>query len=347
MKIVINGKFLENNITGVQRYAREILRELDKISKTGEIEIAIPKDAKNIPKLKNINIITVGKLKGRIWEQISLPLYVRKRQGISLNLCNISPIVSPGIICIADAKVKAHPEFFHKRFVWFYNFIVDITIKKARELITVSQFSKKEIMKYYSAEQNIKVVPCAWQHFDRIPCSEDALEKYKIEKYNYYLSVSTLEPNKNVNWIINTAMNMPNDTFIVAGSRNKKVFKNEDMIKTPQNVKFIGYVKDQDLKSLLINCKGYLFPTIYEGFGMPPLEAMSVGVKNICVSDTEVMHEIFENSVTYIDNSKPADQLEFIDKTALYERILKKYSWHKSAGDIYRILCQYIKVKER
>ena len=120
-KIIVNGRFLTHRITGVERYAREILLELDKIVQPNEIEMAIPPEVEEWPRYKNIEVKKTGKLHGNMWEQISFPLHVSKAKGISLNLCNTAPLLSPGIVCIHDMKIKAKPEYFSKKFLLWYN----------------------------------------------------------------------------------------------------------------------------------------------------------------------------------------------------------------------------------
>lgn len=99
----------------------------------------------------------------------------------------------------------------------------------------------------------------------------------------------------------------------------------------------LGYVSDEEAKTMMRDCKAFLFPTFYEGFGIPPLEAMSAGAKNIYVSDTAVMHEIFEDSVQYINPTKYNFVLKK-DKIINSEDILAKYSWKKSAILLKRMI---------
>ncbi len=335
MKVIINGRFLLHRITGVERYAREILLELDKIIHSGEIEIAIPPEAQNIPDYKNITITKVGKLKNRLWEHISFPAYVRKKGAISLNLCNTAPLTDPGIVCIHDMKIKAHPEYFNKKFLLWYNLLFSVAVKHAKRIITVSVFSKNEIKKYYSIKADkIVVIPNAWQHYKRVPYNENTLEKYKLEKGDYFFAIGSMEPNKNFKWIVDSAKKTPNQVYAIAGSINKKIFVNGIEDELPPNIKLLGYVGDEEAKTLMRDCKAFLFPSIYEGFGIPPLEAMSAGCKNIIVSDTEIMHEIFENSVVYLNAELSLNKFKYVD----HEKILKKYSWKKSAEQIYNLI---------
>lgn len=160
-----------------------------------------------------------------------------------------------------------------------------------------------------------------WQHFARINYDENALAKYDLEKDSYYFAMSSLEPNKNFKWIAEQAVKNTNDLYVVAGSINEKVFSEGLGFKCPDNMKLIGYVSDEEAKTLMRDCKAFLFPSIYEGFGIPPLEAMSAGAKKIVVSDIPVMHEIFAECVDYIDRSN----------MTISDDILSDYNWMQSA----------------
>ena len=107
-------------------------------------------------------------------------------------------------------------------------------------------------------------------------------------------------------------------------------------------MQLIGYVTDEEAKTLMRDCKVFLFPSIYEGFGIPPLEAMSAGAKRIIVSDIPVMHEIFGESVDYID--KIEKNYLFINSYNLEERnnILKNYNWKISSMKLKRMLKEFI-----
>lgn len=342
-KIIINGRFLTQKITGVQRYAREIVLELDNLIKKDEIEIAIPPETIDVPNYKNIKVVKVGIFHNRLWEHISFPLYVIKRGGISLNLCNVAPLISPGLVCIHDMKIKAHPEFFSKKFLIWYRLLFFNAAKRAKLIITVSEFSKSEIIKYYNIKpEKIIVVPNGWQHFEKIIYDEDALRKYNLLRNNYYFAMSSLEPNKNFKCIAEMSKNNPKEKFVIAGSINEKVFARGLGFNCPANMQLIGYVTDEEAKTLMRDCKAFLFPSIYEGFGIPPLEAMSAGARRIVVSDIPVMHEIFSESVDNVDETGK-DYL-FINSYNLKEKnnILKNYNWKISCMKLKRILKKFI-----
>lgn len=334
MKLFINGRFLTQKVTGVQRYAIEIVKALDSIiSDSDDIVLLVP-PGKLVTELKlsRIGIKQIGRLKNILWEHISFPLYAMNRKSFTLNLCNVAPLISPGIVCIHDAKIKAKPEYFSKKFLMWYNLLFLNETKRAKKILTVSEFSKREIMKYYRVNENsIAVVPDAWQHYLSVNYSDNALDIYKLEKNEYFFSMCSLEPNKNFKWIAEVAKANKNYTFVVSGSINSKVFSDGLGFDCPENMKLLGYISDEEAKTLMRYCKAFLFPTYYEGFGIPPLEALTAGAECIVVSDTDVMHEIFEDSVVFINPEKYClPELKYIDEEKR-KQILNKYSWITSA----------------
>lgn len=337
-RIIINGRFLTHRITGVERYAREICAELDKLITPGELVMAVPPETKDIPKYKNIKVVKIGSLHNRMWEHISFPRYVRSQKAISLNLCNVAPLPDPGIVCIHDVKIKARPHDFSKKFLTWYNLLLFNECKRAKAIITVSEFSKHEIMKYYHVHaEKIIVIPNAWQHYLKVGYDEQTLKKYGLNKGEYFFSMCSLEPNKNFKWIAEEAKNNPDKTFAVAGSINKTVFANGLNFECPNNMKLIGYVSDEEAKTLMRDCKAFLFPTFYEGFGIPPLEALSAGASAIVVSDTVVMHEIYDGVANFIDPNRydySLDQLCCLDETKITE-LLERFTWKQSARALY------------
>lgn len=338
--VIVNGKFLLHRISGVERYARELLRELDKIVVQEELIIAIPPELSEYPDYKNIKIIKVGMLHNNLWEQISFPIFVRKMKGISLNLCNTAPLISPGIVCIHDVKIRVRPYDYKKLFLLWYRLLFYNECKRAQRLITVSYFSKREICRYYKVNSNcITVIPNAWQHIERIRFDENTLNKYGLDKGKYYFSISSLEPNKNLEWIVHIAKQREDQLFVVAGTVNRKVFANSLKFTCARNLRLLGYISDEESKTLMRYCKAFVFPSFYEGFGIPPLEALGVGAKEIITSDIPVMREIFESYASYVNPYRfemPVD--EVIISESSRRRILKKYSWNMSAKDIIGLL---------
>lgn len=335
---VIDGLFLTQNITGIQRYAYEITMELDKLVKKDGLQLLVPDVDIKIPLLNNIKIVRYGKQKGVLWQQIDFKNYAKRNNLKVLCFTNILPVFyRRGIVVIHDVSYKANPQFFksnlhgHLSALW-HRFNYYWASHSNMQIVTVSNFSKSEIIKYYRVkEDRFTVAYNAWQHMLKVDASNDTFDRYKeIEKGNYYFSMSTLAANKNFKWILYAAKSNPSEHFAIAGGGKLNGAAEASGFTDLDNVHFLGYVSDEDAKTLLENCKGFLFPTLYEGFGIPPLEAIACGCKNIIVSDTPCMHEVYSDYASYI-NPLDYNNIRINDHECDCEKLLDKYSWENSA----------------
>lgn len=332
----INGRFLTRQITGVDRYAREIVRELDSLLNNGEAILLLPEDQEPIDWEVTDNIVLrrYGRHSGHAWEQIDLARYIYKHKLLGVNLCNTAPIFNPGVVCIHDMAVRANVVNYSRKFLLWYRFLYSQLTRRAKKILTVSAFSKSEIEKFYpQARGKIVVAPNAWQHVNKVEEAPEILEKYRLTKGGYWFAMSSLAPNKNLRWLVETALLNPDEIVVIAGGVNSKIFRDHD-IPTAANVKYLGYVSDGEAKALMGGCKGFLFPTFYEGFGIPPMEAMASGADCVLVSDSPCMHNIYGEAVTYIDPYKPESNLKnrLVGRHDQIVQLLLKYSWLNTAN---------------
>ena len=345
-KIIINGKFLSQEQTGAQRYAREIVALLDEISKAGEIVVAVPKSEKQMPMYKNLKLVTVSPFLGIAWEQITLPLYLLKKRATCLNLCNVAPLLKPDFSTIFDMKIRSHPQFYGWKFRLWYKLLFANQTHRCKKIFTDSEDAKNEMIKYYPgiSPEKIVVAHASWEHFKKTGYNETTLEKYNLKINKYYFAMGSLEPNKNFKWVAEVAKRNPKDMFAVAGSLNTKVFADGLGFNCPENMKLLGFVTDEEAKTLMRDAKAFLFPSFCEGFGMPPLEALSAGVPRVIVSDIPVMHEIFGENAIYISpNQYDYDLDELIaNSTCDAYSVLNRFSWEESARIIYRSIKDFL-----
>lgn len=336
-KLIINGRFLSQQITGVQRVAHELVRELDKLVESENIEIVIlaPKNIIFENLYKNIKVKKVGYLTGILWEQLELPFYSIKEKGMLINLGSVAPIINTGIVDIHDISFRVNPKFFSKKFSWYYRVLIWILVRTSKKIITVSEFSKQEIIKYYKIpDEKIEVIYNSWEHILRIEQDMSILKKFNLEKKNFYLAVSSVAPNKNFKYIIELAKLYPEKSFVIVGKKNIKVF-GELGIENLKNLVWCGYVSDEELKALYMTCKGFIYPSFYEGFGLPPLEVMGCGCKNIYVSKTSCLPEIFGDSVVYLNPYKIEKILK--NNLSLNNKVLDNYNWKISAKKLLKL----------
>lgn len=302
-KIYINGRFLTQNITGVQRYAIEIVKALDKylsdnkLNNKYKFEIVCPKNIKQKLILKNIKIKQIGILKGHLWEQVELPFYVKDK--FLFNFCNCAPLVKKNqIVTIHDTAVCDVPYAYSRFFRTWYKIMYRVLTSRLKKIFTVSGFSKKRLHEYFDIPlKRIEITYNGIDHMKSIKPDECVFSKFGIEKNNYVLAVSSLNPSKNFKLILETAKILPEINFVIAGGTNSAVFK-EQGLEITSNVKFIGYVNDEKLVALYKFASCFVYPSIYEGFGIPPLEAIYFNCP-VILSDIVVFKEIYMDNVLY------------------------------------------------
>lgn len=337
MKIFFNGKILYRKITGVERYARETIIEIDKIAEGLDFYIAIPADYdEQILNFTNMKVIKVkGSNSGAWWDQYTLPRFAKRNRGIVASFDFTTSLLWPGISTIHDMSFKRNKSFFSSS--WKQTIVrikLELYCMSAKRsgypIFTVSNFQKREISELLNINPDyIVVAENAWQHFEKISDDYTVFDEYSIERKSYYLSLSSNTPNKNFSWVYEVAKRNPEKNFVIVGGKTSISF---DDLKSVNNIKYLGYQSDQRVKSLYRECKAFLFPSLYEGFGIPPLEALSVGAP-IIVSKTSCLPEIYEDSAIYIDPRNPdilLDRIKLRDNTNS-KRILEKYSWSMTA----------------
>lgn len=342
-KFAFNGFLFSQRQTGTMRYAREILLEMDHLVHPDELSLVVPKYAEHVPNLKTIKVVKFGKTKGSLWEQIDYPRYLKKtgQEGFGFN--NTFPLLCPGMLVIYDIAYKLHGKYYktiHDKISKMYHrLIFFISAKKQFPIVTVSYFTKYQLIDYYHIDpRRITVIGSAWQHFKRIEENQRILESLHIDSGNYYFTLGSIVGLKNTKWILEIAKKNPLDIFVITGKKDLAVKKLFDL---PLNVIYTDYISDGEIKSLMKNCKAFIFPSIYEGFGLPPLEALSQGAQVIC-SNAASLPEIYGSSVHYID---PYDTKVNLDKllsepVGQPDIVLNKFSWRKSAEKLYTLLME-------
>ena len=342
MRIYINGRFLTQRITGVQRYALEMTKALDRLISDDitlqkhEYIVIAPQNVLYDIELRNMSFIQRGVLKGHLWEQLELPIY--SRDGFLINFCNCAPLLKQNqIVTIHDAAVSAVPQAFSLAFRTWYKLMFMWLGRSLKHIFTVSEFSKKELHKYYGIPLNkIHVTYNGIDHIKNLEVDEGIIDREGLKDKKYILAVSSMNPSKNFPLILDVAKIMPEVEFIIAGGSNSKVFKSAGL-DVPHNARFIGYVLDEELMALYRHASVFVYPSLYEGFGIPPLEAMTCGC-SVIVSDIEVFHEVYGDSVEYCDCKdvrlwmkvlKEIIENNSYEKTN-YNNLFKKYSWNKS-----------------
>ena len=290
MKLVINGRFLTQAPSGVQNYAIGILRALEK----AEIPFELVKPANCLTYFKaNEKIIGYGS--GFFWEQFVLPQYIkRQKDALLLNLCNSAPLTLKNqIVTIHDlAFEEDHQKWFTPFFRRWYKFLIPKICANSSMIYTVSEFSKKQIIAHYAIQENkIQIIPNGLPEitFDDSPLPI---------KGKYVLVTGANNPRKNVGWIIkNMHILKENGLKLVVLGDSATIYK-QVQITEDDSILFLKNISSSSYYNLLKNAEALLFPSHYEGFGIPILESLCIGTP-VIASDLEVFKESFGDLPIY------------------------------------------------
>lgn len=343
MALYINGRFLTQKITGVQRFAIEVVKQLDKMNLDEKIIILHPKGVIQKLNLKNIELKQIGKMNGHIWEQIELPLFMfRHKKDKLISMCNIAPILFPGYVVLHDIAFKTNSEHLDWKFKCLYRFITRLNIKRYKHIFTVSDFSRKEIISEYKINDNkISITYDSAEHILELKPDINILEKLNLKNKQFYFSLGSKSPHKNHKYIEECAINNPELLFVVTGKNNADIFKDDEK-KQIDNLIYTGYLSDSEIVTMYKNCKAFIFPSLYEGFGIPPLEALTCGCNKIILSDIPVLNEIYTDIAFFVktDAYNHVEFLEVIenDNKELNKDFLNRYSWKKTCEKLIRII---------
>lgn len=348
--ILINGNFLCRNLTGIERFAFETCRNLDLLLQDDDkIALLVPANAKSVPDFKKIKLIKSKKaIKSfPLWDLGTFARECKKLKATALDFSNTAPLGKTcGIAFLHDIYAASHPEDFvsfkDKSIKLYSKFSYHNITKNANLVITVSDFSKSEIKKIYKVpDDKIKVIPNGWDHFKNVQADEKIFEKFpELKEKNFYFTLGSLSKRKNLKWIVSYAKNHQNETFAVSGKAISGLVPPElESLKNLRNVVLLGYVTDGEVKALMQKCKAFVFPSYYEGFGIPPLEALSCGAK-IVVANAASLPKIYGKTAHYIDPESTDCDLDEILKQKVEppDEILEKFTYKNAAEKLYECL---------
>jgi glycosyltransferase involved in cell wall biosynthesis len=337
--IVINARFLTEELRGVQRFAEQICLSLKAMR--NDLVFVSPPGIVREETAEALGAQIVGRRSGHLWEQLELPLYLR-RQGAPwlLSLCATAPLFyRRQLITHHDLSHVRYPESYSRASRTAQRLMAPLMLKNAQGLITVSEFSKRELGEFYGVSQpNVLVVPNA---------VGDAFKPRRLEiPRPYLLAVASLSAHKNIGRLIEAFSRLKshpevelrivdggNDLLAHTGLRNQ--------IAANPRIRVLGRLSDAQLIEQYQLASAFVFPSLYEGFGIPPLEAQACGCPVLAANSTSIP-EVLQSSALYfepmdidqmaramalvLDNPSIADHLR-----TLGLRNVARFSWHASA----------------
>jgi glycosyltransferase involved in cell wall biosynthesis len=344
----INGRFLTQPFSGVQRYAFEILRELDHLVSEGQglardvaLELLVPRNVENPPQLRSIPIRAVGPASGHVWEQAILPGAVR---GGLLSLCNTGPIaLTKQIVCLHDVNTRIIPESYSRPFRALYRVLHPALGRRAAQVTTVSHYSARQLIHYgIAAETKLRVIPNGHEHALRWQPRHSARTRAAAGRETIFV-LGSPAPHKNIGLLLGLAGDFAEAglRLAIAGMSDSRVFKAAPEGGEAGNVIWLGRVSDDEIAALLGDCLCLAFPSFVEGFGLPAVEAMAWSCP-VVASDKASLPEVCGEAALYASPDEPAawrDQIIRLSRDGtlrdgLVEKgraRMQKFNWRRSA----------------
>lgn len=293
MRIGLDGIPLCTPKTGIGHYTLELARALATIDPDDEFELIAP-FAFNSSSLKEdlpANLRKVETRRRKFWWAAGLPLYMRRSATSLFHGTNYEiPLWSrcPTILSIHDLSLRLYPETHLNQLVRRARFRLPLMARAATKIITATEYMKKEIAAHLKVDPaKIAVTPYAPRRtFGPLSRSEtdETRTRLGIEE-NFILFVGTIEPRKNLVALLRAFAEVLRATdlrpqLVIAGQEGWLTGETMNYIESEglvNRVKFTGYITDEDLRALYASCSVCVYPSLYEGFGLPPLEAMACG----------------------------------------------------------------------
>jgi glycosyltransferase involved in cell wall biosynthesis len=297
-RVTINGRFLTQNFSGVQRFATETVKAIDRLLDDesfhrwrGRIEIVAPREAHDFL-LRNIPLRRCGRKTGYFWEQVELPWHTSRE--LLLNLCMLGPVaVRRQIVVVHDATVKALPENFSWPFRFAYGALIPPLCRRSALAVTVSEFSRREIGRLYGVDtDDMPVCSEGGDHITATPADPHVIERLGLAGRKFFISVGVNSRNKNADLLVNAfaQAGLSDALLVFTGKGDPAIFGELAEFKSDA-VRKVGQVNDSELRALYEQALALVFPSRYEGFGLPPLEAMSCGCP-VITSDQPALIEV-------------------------------------------------------
>lgn len=291
-----------------------------------------------------------------LWNFIPIPyrFFFGKQADVTIFFNYAVPpgVAGKSIVFVHDMSYQAYPETVRKKTRKFLELSLPDSCRRADCIITISEFSKKEIIKYLKIEEEkIKVIPLGvdfqrFHPYNSVKQQKEIQKKYQVSQ-NYILYLGTIEPRKNLERLIRAyqclyAENSALPDLVLAGKKGwmyEPIFQCVEELNLGHKVKFLGYVEDADVPVLLSGAKLFVFPSLYEGFGLPPLEAMACGVP-VVTSAAASLPEVTQDAAILVDPYKIAEIRDgmrcLLEDEKIYQELkkrgmeqAKKFSWER------------------
>lgn len=362
MRIGLDGIPLASPKTGIGHYTLELSRALAKLAPEDEFELLSP-----VPFISSLdhgppNLRQVEAARRRFWFVLGLPLYIRRHKLALFHGTNYGiPWWNecPTILTIHDLSLLLHPETHESRLVRRARYRLPLMARWATKIITATEVVKKEIAERLQVDpEKIVVTPYAPRsNFRPLERSDTEQTRARLGVEDVFiLFVGTIEPRKNLITLLRAFADILRTTdlrpqLVIAGQKGWLMGETLSYINSEglnERIKFTGYISDSDLRALYASCAVCVYPSLYEGFGLPPLEAMACGAP-VIASDVPTLSETIGNAALLVPPTDVqqlargiVEMISDLGKSAHYSRVglerASQFTWERTARmtlDVY------------
>jgi len=329
-RIAIDARTILKPKTGDRTYTLNLLHGLNEIESSWRGEFAFdilldaPDSQKMVPQSAGFATHVIEAKNSRLWTLYALPKWAWQQRPDLVHVQYLAPgpLPCPFVTAIHDVVWRALPRTFPQRDRAVMNILMPLSARAARRVLTISQSSKTDITRYLRvAPQKIDITPCAVdaRFFEAVSASQiaDLRRKYDLGDAPYLLSVGVLQPRKNVPRLINAFERLRRESadfpyqLVVTGKPGWG--KDAGLAQKHPDLRFTGYVEDQELPALYAGATVFAYPSLYEGFGLPIIEAMAAGCP-VLAGNRSSLPEVAGGAALLVDPYRVSDIADGLQK---------------------------------